>query len=794
MSGSNRLGIKGTIASLVAAGTLCSGALGQGFPACDDPDPNAGDCSEETPGIPGCQSLECCNIVCGMDKNCCFFEWDDVCVSIALNFCPKFQCVECGNGGCNDCFVDPPDGGQPYCNNECDNVACDGCCETVCAADAYCCDTDWDIICAGEAMDMCSCVPEDAPANDDCADAIEIAEGVFPYSTLCGSQDGPSLVGTPCNDKVGGVDGVGIDVWYNYTASNTGPVRVHTCDVDASYDTQLAVYNDCACPADPATLVECNEVGPGCGVGSEIIFEAVAGACYKISVGGTFANTGNGTLIIEPLGIPANDDCASALSIGLNQTSSFFNFEATVDGSPSPVCDFGGENDIEQDVWYSFTSPASGTMQVNLCASTFDTKVAVYEAGACPPVADPIACDDDGCVGLQSLVEFDAVKGQTYLIRAGSRPGTGGGAGKISVTQFAICDVGGVVLLDQIGPDVSATTGQVIYNSQKFDAANDDADVAALDDFIVPDGPDLTLTCVDTVAGGHNGFDSPANITNYELQIYSSPEAAGMSLTGDVASLASVPVLVVEPFDADTGTFLLHMDLTGLGPPITLSPGTYWIAVIPTLDFAAGFGQTAISASTIDGSGNGPNGHQANPNGFWDYPNGFQQIDPPVNLAYRVLGDGEKGGTIGPDDFNAFRGFLNSGVLEDVLLSDDVDLCHDLGITIFPSEAPITLDFFGTLPTDSPATLSVTIESSANTPGLELTILMWNYNTNSWESIGTASQGFNVDTVRTFNGVPADHVEAGTGAVRTRYEVRQTGIIFAFPWTDCIDQLFWTHG
>jgi len=146
-----------------------------------------------------------------------------------------------------------------------------------------------------------------------------------------------------------------------------------------------------------------------------------------------------------------------------------------------------------------------------------------------------------------------------------------------------------------------------------------------------------------------------------------------------------------------------------------------------------------------------------------------------------------------PDEFNAFRGFLNSGTLDDVLASDDIDLCHDLGITIFPSEAPITLDFDGTLPTDSPASLDVTFESSANTPGLELTISMWNYNSNSWQVIGTAAQGFNVDVVRTFAGNPADHVEAGSGNVRTRYEVRQAGIIFQFPWTDCIDQVFWTH-
>ncbi len=145
-----------------------------------------------------------------------------------------------------------------------------------------------------------------------------------------------------------------------------------------------------------------------------------------------------------------------------------------------------------------------------------------------------------------------------------------------------------------------------------------------------------------------------------------------------------------------------------------------------------------------------------------------------------------------PDDFNVFRGFHQSGELSDLLESDDSDLCYEPGIVLNPSEAPVTLDFFGTLPNDSPATLDVTIESSANTVGLELTFSFWNFNTNSWDVVGTAAQGFNTDTVRTFAGTPADHIDQATSEVRTRYEVRQVSLIFQFPWTDCIDQFFWT--
>ncbi len=149
-------------------------------------------------------------------------------------------------------------------------------------------------------------------------------------------------------------------------------------------------------------------------------------------------------------------------------------------------------------------------------------------------------------------------------------------------------------------------------------------------------------------------------------------------------------------------------------------------------------------------------------------------------------------GTVGPCEFSAFRGFYDSGSLGSLLESDDNKLCYNPGIVLNPTEAPITLDFTGTLPNDSPATLDVTIESSANTVGLELTFSFWNFNTNSWDVVGTATQSLNDDMVRTFAGNPVEHVEPVTGEVRTRYEVRQAGIVFVFPWLDCVDHVFWT--
>ena len=148
--------------------------------------------------------------------------------------------------------------------------------------------------------------------------------------------------------------------------------------------------------------------------------------------------------------------------------------------------------------------------------------------------------------------------------------------------------------------------------------------------------------------------------------------------------------------------------------------------------------------------------------------------------------------TVRPDEFNVFRGLHDSGDLDSLLGSDDDKLCYNPGIVLSPTEAPVTLDYLGTLPNDSPATLDVTIESSANTVGLEITISFWNFNTNSWDVVGTDTQSLNADTVRTFAGNPTDHVEAGTGDVRTRYEVRVVSFIFIFPWLDCVDHVYWT--
>jgi cysteine-rich repeat protein len=118
-----------------AAG-LCTGS----FPACAA---GAGSCASEN-GSPGCEDVECCNLICIEDPYCCVDTWDGQCVDEAFVPC-RFACGGI-SGGCFTANTVPG----------CSDVTC---CEAVCDIDDFCCDVTWDENCAAiaqnEAADAC---------------------------------------------------------------------------------------------------------------------------------------------------------------------------------------------------------------------------------------------------------------------------------------------------------------------------------------------------------------------------------------------------------------------------------------------------------------------------------------------------------------------------------------------------------------------------------------------------------------------------------------------------------------
>ena len=128
-----------------------------------------------------------------------------------------------------------------------------------------------------------------------------------------------------------------------------------------------------------------------------------------------------------------SDTCATAQVIAGNGTYAFDTSVATTDGAPDALCNFFTNNQIYNDVWYSWTSATTGVVRIEDCSQTaLDTKIAVYDVGGC--AAPVIACNDDFC-GVQTRVEFSAVAGNVYTIRVGAYSATGFGTGNIVISD-----------------------------------------------------------------------------------------------------------------------------------------------------------------------------------------------------------------------------------------------------------------------------------------------------------------------------------------------------------------------
>jgi hypothetical protein len=133
------------------------------------------------------------------------------------------------------------------------------------------------------------------------------------------------------------------------------------------------------------------------------------------------------------------DDCVNASAIAGAGAFRFDNALAVLDGPAHRACHFFREDQIDRDVWACWTAPCSATIFVQTCGLTaVDTKIAVYEGCDCPTSEiNPVSCNDDLC-DTQTLATFEAVAGQSYLVRVGTFPGELGGPGAVSITCGAV--------------------------------------------------------------------------------------------------------------------------------------------------------------------------------------------------------------------------------------------------------------------------------------------------------------------------------------------------------------------
>ena len=183
---------------------------------------------------------------------------------------------------------------------------------------------------------------------------------------------------------------------------------------------------------------------------------------------------------------PSNDRCLVPAAI----TEGVFMFDnagAGTDGPADSETCAGSADALGSDLWYCYTPARSGSVEVSLCDSGFNTIVAVYEGCACPS-EPPIACNNNACgeFGNKSFVSFAGEACGSYLIRVGGFLGEQGpGVLEIVNMSPAIafdCDGNGVEDADDILcgsqhdsngnqiPDTCETDGDYIRGGRLYDA------------------------------------------------------------------------------------------------------------------------------------------------------------------------------------------------------------------------------------------------------------------------------------------------------------------------------------
>lgn len=118
---------------------------------------------------------------------------------------------------------------------------------------------------------------------------------------------------------------------------------------------------------------------------------------------------------------PGNDDFSDSIAIG---GLPYSNSQSTTDagmesGEPEPCGVIGAT------VWYDYTAVETVDVAIDTFGSGYDTVLAVHTGDAVDDLIE-VACNDDSGEGLQSLVAFEAVAGETYRIQVGGFDGDTG--------------------------------------------------------------------------------------------------------------------------------------------------------------------------------------------------------------------------------------------------------------------------------------------------------------------------------------------------------------------------------
>ncbi len=287
------------------------------------------------------------------------------------------------------------------------------------------------------------------PSNDTPCNAISLSVGTtcsFSTYTNAGATDS-GIPDPGCANYLGG------DVWFSVTVPASGSLIFDT-QSGVVTDGGMAIYSGTNCSS--LSLIACNDDG-GTGLMPRISQSGLTpGSTIWIRFW-EYGNNNNGTFGIcvydGACSTPSNDDCSGAIPVTVSANGSGCpspvsgTIECATQSSQSTTACGGTEDD---DVWFSFTAPANGSVNINLTnvsGSTTDLYHSVWQ-GTCPSLTLVTgSCSDPNTSSLSGLTP-----GQTYYLRVYSWTSTSG-----QNTTFDVCIEEGNVCGSLLGSNICSS-------------------------------------------------------------------------------------------------------------------------------------------------------------------------------------------------------------------------------------------------------------------------------------------------------------------------------------------------
>ncbi|MFA9390814.1 MAG: fibronectin type III domain-containing protein [Prolixibacteraceae bacterium] len=214
-------------------------------------------------------------------------------------------------------------------------------------------------------------------------------------------------------------------VWFKFVATSPS-IEISLCDsANLGFNSQMAVFS-------ASNINDFNSFTPIAAnddysygdnpYGSRLLLEDLnLGDTLYVLVDGFMADTSDFSIRVTPTPSLADDYCGIRIDYNdIGKTLHGFNVGATVQeneqllipASTNPVTGWK-EDSIQHSVYYNFTIPEEGNVDIDISNATFDTQISVYQGSVCEPYAvgqwTHVAANDDPSYlggGLNSRIEL----------------------------------------------------------------------------------------------------------------------------------------------------------------------------------------------------------------------------------------------------------------------------------------------------------------------------------------------------------------------------------------------------